>query len=84
MTAGTSKIASVDYRLKNIASPWLATLIALNVSIFIVLALSSLIVSVNIADTLSLEPTLTGLIKQPWTIITYSFTQANALQLLFN
>lgn len=84
MTAGISKIVSLNYRLSNIASPWLVIVIALNVAIFLILAVSSLVTSVHIADTLSLEPTFTGLIKRPWTIITYSFTQANVLQLLFN
>lgn len=84
MTAGISKITSVNYRLSKISSPWLAILIALNVAIFLVLAATSLVTSVYIADILSLGATLTALIKQPWTIITYSFTQANVLQLLFN
>ena len=84
MTVGISKITSVNYRLSYISSPWLTILIALNVAIFMVLAVTSLVTSAYIADRLSLAPTITGLIKQPWTIITYSFTQANILQLLFN
>ncbi len=84
MTAGISKIVLVNYRLNSIASPWLITLIALNAAIFLALTITSLMASAYIAETLSLGPTLTELIKRPWTIITYSFTQINVLQLLFN
>lgn len=84
MTAGTSKINFVNKRLRDISSPALTALIAINVVVLIVLAASSLTSEVNVAGALCLKPSFAGLQQQPWTLITYAFTQANVLQLLFN
>lgn len=84
MTAGISKINSVNKRLSEISSPALTTLIAINIGVFVVLAVSNLTSAVNIADALCLKPSFAELARQPWTLITYAFTQANILQLLFN
>lgn len=84
MTAGISKIGTVRKRLSEISSPALIALIAINIVVFIVLAISSRTSAMNIADALCLKPSWTALWREPWTLVTYSFTQANAIQLLFN
>lgn len=79
MTAGTS-----NYSLKNISNPALTALIIINAVVFIVLAATSLTSSLEIAETLCLSSDPTDLIGRPWSLASYSFTQANALHLLFN
>lgn len=72
-------------RLSDISNPSLTALIVINVSVYILLAGSSLTQSGGaVADNLCLQPAWGTVAHRPWTIVTYAFTQANVLQLLFN
>lgn len=74
----------MKHRIKNIIDPALTALIAANVAVFIVLAVAGLLTDADLSRYIGLSPSATSLISRPWTIITYSFAQANVLQLVFN
>ena len=58
-------------------------LIAANIIVFLIIAGAGFF-GFTLSDKLGLPASFSSAIRQPWTIITYSVSQANLLQLLFN
>lgn len=73
----------MEYRFSHTLREVPVILIAVNVAIFIIIVAVSL-AGGNITSWLGLQSAFDSLVKRPWTVITYAFTQANLLQLIFN
>ena len=59
-------------------------MIAVNIAVFLVISAVNLLSGYDLTRDLGLLPSGTFLLSHPWTLLTYSLTQANVLQLFFN
>ena len=76
-------LTQVKRSLSHIATPALAALIAVNAAVYIVMAICFMCGN-DVSGVIGLAPSLKTLAIHPWTLISYSFAQANILQLIFN